>query len=109
MAVYEVKSPDGKITLVETRTSKTAIAHVSSKGYTTTTLKMSDVVKRVKAGVQIENVEEVVPVAGNDATTATPADVTAATVNGSDASVTTGVEAETSKSSFAGRFTKKSA
>lgn len=103
MAVYEVKSPDGKVQLVECRTSKGAIAHVATKGYTTNTLKMSDVVKRVKAGEQIESIEEEKAVEGNAATTATVADATAAIANGSEEAKPD----EGSNRSFAGRFTKK--
>lgn len=58
MAVYEVKGSDGSIALVECRTQKSAITHVANKGYTARTLTMSEVVKQVKAGVQIETIEE---------------------------------------------------
>lgn len=58
MAVYEVKSPTGETSLVECRTSKSAVSHVANKGYVATTLKMSDVVKRIQAGEKIESIEE---------------------------------------------------
>lgn len=83
MAVYEVKSPDGKVSLVECRTSAAAIAHVATKGYTATALrKTMDVVRRVQAGEIVETLVETV--------------------------YTDAVE-EPKRAPFAGRFTKKSA
>lgn len=58
MAIYEVKSPDGSTRLVECRTSKSAIAHVATQGYTAITLKMYDVIKRVQDGEKIESINE---------------------------------------------------
>lgn len=96
MAVYEVKSPEGKTTLVECRTSKAAINHVASKGFTTTTLKMGDVVKRVKAGEQIESIEEAAASSAEETTKANDAPAGEASE-------------EKTVGSFAGRFQKKSA
>lgn len=47
-----------KLSWSSATTSKGAIAHVATKGYTTTTLKLADVVKRVRAGEQVESIDE---------------------------------------------------
>ncbi len=102
MAVYEVESPKGEVTLVECRTQKAAVNHVASKGYKTKTLNMSEVVKRVKAGVQIETLVE-----EKKDPAAEPAPILEAIEAAEAGKASDAIEE--GKKSFSGRFQKKSA
>lgn len=58
MAVYLVKSPDGKERMVETRTKSKAISHVASSQYTATVISASEAIAKSKAGLELEMVSE---------------------------------------------------
>lgn len=58
MAVILVEGPNGNKTLVEARTKSKAIAHVAAKEYKATTLNTTDMVKHIKAGMEVETVVE---------------------------------------------------
>lgn len=58
MAAYLIEGPNGTKNIVECRTAKSAIAHIASKDYKATTLKTSELLANIKAGVPFETVAE---------------------------------------------------
>lgn len=58
MAVYLVEDKDGNKTLVETRTKAGAINYVSKDEYKATSLNTSELVKHIKAGMEVQTIGE---------------------------------------------------
>lgn len=109
MAVYNITSPDGKTQLVECRTSKAAIAHVATKGYKAETLKMGDIVKRVRSGEQIESIEEEKSAPKEPTSAPIIEHIEAAEAAEAEKDVPREEPQQEPSRGFAGRFQKKSA